>query len=101
MGHRRGPPKSNNTILGMSNHNFKSTEVLRERLRLLDIKPKSIKINNTSIVIVLENYAGKLMSNLLGIDINGSLYRDIYTLHENIERFYLNLLKTALGVKMC
>ena len=96
-------PKSNNTILGVVNHNFKSIETLRERLRLLDIKPKSIKINNTSIVIVLENYAGKLkllsMSNLLGIDINGSLYRDIYTLHENIERFYLNFLKNALGVK--
>ena len=71
MGHRCGP----------SYHNFKSTEVLRERLRLLDIKPKSIKINNTSIVIVLKNYAGKhkllSMLNLLGIDINYHPYTAI------------------------
>ena len=87
----------------MSNHNFKSTAVLRERLRLVDIKPKSIKINNTSIVIFLQKYVEKLkllsMSNLLGIDINGSLYRDSYTLHENIERYYLNFFKTALWLK--
>ena len=95
-------PKSNNTITGKKNDNFRTTETLQEQIDQRNIK-SSIKINEENVKITLENFAAKLkllsVSSLLGIDVNLSPFYEEYTIHKNVERFYLSFMKTSFGVK--
>ena len=96
-------PKSNNTVCGRRNSNFKSTESLIKHLELLNIKPKVLKINEEIIKITLENFSEKqkllAVSNRLGMNVVLSPYSELNTIHQNVERFYLSFMKTTLGVK--
>ena len=96
-------PKSNNTVCGKRNSNFKSTESLMKHLELLNIKPKIVKTNEEVIKITLDNFSAKqkllAVSNRLGMDVVVSPYNELNTIHQNIERFYLSFMKTTLGVK--
>ena len=96
--------KSNNTVKGNANDCYKSLEALKSQAKNLNISIKNIKqMQNNIKIFTFNSYKDKVsfLSHAvnLGITTNPSEYNELYTLHEDIERFQLTFFKKTLGLK--